>query len=186
MEVVARVSKVWRKRMLMLTLFGLAGGGWFFYDGFVGYPKQIVRAKEFQQFELEGRVAEWPAHAASKGWRTDNPGEPKTAKDLDTQKQCGMLGVLLSLSLAGYWFWSEQRCIRLDGEVITAPTGTQVQLSEITEVDRRKWDGKGIAIALYERDGERRKLIIDDYKYEGAVQILEEVERRLGTPGQTA
>jgi hypothetical protein len=186
MEVVARVSKIWRKRMILLTAFALGAAGWFFYDGFVGYPKQIVRAKEFQQFEREGRVPDWPAHAASKGWRTDNPGPPKTAKDLATQKQCGLLGVVLALGLAGYWLWSEGRSMRLEGELITAPTGTQVRLEEIKAVDRKKWDTKGIALAIYERDGERRKLIIDDYKYEGAVKILEEVERRLGMPDQAA
>ena len=94
--------------------------------------------------------------------------------------------MLLALGLAGYWLWSERRCIRLDGEVITSPTGRTVRLDEIREVDRRKWDSKGIAVARYERDGESRKLIIDDYKYEGAVKILEEVERRLGKPGDPA
>ena len=172
--------------MLLLTLFALGAGGWFFYDGYIGYPRQAERAREFQTFEREGRSAEWPAHAASKGWRTDHPGDPKTEADFAEQKHYGLGGVILALALAGYWLWSEQRCIRLDGETITSPTGRQVRLDEIREVDRRRWDSKGIAVALYEREGERRRLIIDDYKYEGAVKILEEVDRRLGVPGSGA
>jgi len=172
--------------MVLLTLFALGSAGWFFYDGYIGYPKQIVRANEFLQFKQEGRTAEWPRYAASKGWKTGDPGEPKTDKDLLTQKQFGIGGVVLALVLVGYWLWSESKCIRLDGDTITSPTGKQVRLGEIRELDRRRWDNKGIVVALFERDGTRGKLLIDDYKYEGAIGIIEEIDRTLAGPGKPA
>ncbi|MET0261452.1 MAG: hypothetical protein ABW223_01045, partial [Rariglobus sp.] len=56
----------------------------------------------------------------------------------------------------------------------------------IVEMDRHKWTNKGIAYAIYEVNGKRRRLCLDDHKFIGCEEIILEAERRIaaraGTP----
>ena len=47
MDVVARVSKEWRRRMLFMffLIFGIAA--WFFYDGYILWPDEAHRHIEY-------------------------------------------------------------------------------------------------------------------------------------------
>jgi len=46
-------------------------------------------------------------------------------------------------------------------------------------MDRRKWVSKGIAYALYEENGKKRRLCLDDHKFAGCEAIIKEAESRI-------
>ena len=46
-------------------------------------------------------------------------------------------------------------------------------------MDRKKWDNKGIAYAIYEIDGVQRRLCLDEHKFKGCEAIILEAERRI-------
>jgi hypothetical protein len=76
--------------------------------------------------------------------------------------------------------------VRADGDIITGAGGETVHFDSIVEMDRRKWENKGIAYAIYEKDGKRRRLCLDDHKFIGCEEIILEAERRIAARATTA
>lgn len=192
MEVHAKISREWRRRMLFLwaMVFGIAL--WFLWDGYVAWPAEAERYAAFRERFGEEVPAggdedapsaqvlrEWREWAAEQGYPEALPKE-RTAADLGEQRMIG--GTLLGLAVvfAAWIGWNHTRSLRAEGEVVISPGGRRVPLDAIVGMDRRKWDSKGIAYARYEENGRRRKLTLDDHKYAGAEAIVLEAERRLG------
>ena len=46
-------------------------------------------------------------------------------------------------------------------------------------MDRQKWASKGIAYAIYEEGGKRKRLTLDDHKFLGCEGIILEAEKRI-------
>lgn len=186
MKFEALPSREWKKRMYLLLLFSFGMGGYFFYDGYIGYPKANERAHAFLEHK-EGKdgkkLSEWPAFAASRGWVEKDPGEPKTEKDLRDQKIWGTGCCVLGVLVAGCFFYMKRFKITADENQIYPPRGEPVRFDAITGFDMRKWDKKGIAIANYTKSGRSMKLVLDDWKYAGAEQILREAQTRLAGAG---
>jgi hypothetical protein len=173
-------SKEWKNRILLVMVFVTGFACWFFSDAYVGYPKQNERAFAYQALKEEGRLREWPALAASRGWVDKEPGAPKTPEKIEEQKIWGVGTLLVASAIAGYGLWARRLKITADDEKIYPPRGEPVRFDEIKDFDMKKWDKKGIAVALYERDGKVKRLVIDDWKYKGALAILQEAQRRAG------
>ncbi len=167
--------------MLLLIGFITAASAWFFYDGFIGYPKSNERAAEFIRFSDEGRVAEWPEFAFSRGWKREDPGPLKTDKEIRDQKMIGATGVAGALLMAWWFFLSCSRTLRAEDETIIDVDGKEVPMASVVALDYSKWEKKGIVYAFYQNDGVRKKLTLDDYKYAGAELIIKELEERLQT-----
>ena len=172
--------------MYLMIVFTWGVAGWFFYDGFVAWPKQPERANRY--LELREQItddaefeAAWYAEAEAKGWPRKDPGKPKTNVDIAFQRWLGGIIALLGAGMVFHLVRSNGQVLKADDEAVTSVYGTRVPYSTMRSVDRRKWDNKGIAVVEYEgENGKRGKLIIDDYKFEGGEEILMEVERRLG------
>jgi hypothetical protein len=62
---------------------------------------------------------------------------------------------------------------------VTGASGERVPLDSIVEMDRRKWQSKGIAYAIYEEGGKRKRLTLDDHKFLGCEAIILEAEKRI-------
>lgn len=180
MKFEALPSREWKKRMYLLMLFAFGAGIWFFYDAYVGYPKQIERATAYKTLEDDGRLKEWPALAASKGWVEKDPGAPKTEEDLKQQRTWGLGACIVGAVVIVYFFWARRFKLTADEETIYPPMGDPVRFDEIREFDMKKWNRKGIAVAIYERAGARKRLTLDDWKFAGAEAILREARKRLG------
>jgi len=191
MEMHARISREWRRRMLFLwaMIFGIAL--WFLWDGYVAWPAEADRYAAYRELFGEEVPAggdeespgpevlrEWREWTAEQGYPESLPKE-RTAADLREQRLIGGTLFVLAVLFAAWIAWSHTRSLRAEGETLIAPSGRRVPVDQVFAVDRRKWDSKGIAYARYEEDGRRRKLALDDHKYAGAEAILLEVERRL-------
>lgn len=192
MNVEARITKEWLKRMALMVLFVAGGAGWFFYDGFIGYPKAAERHQAFQDLadgmiergeassEMDDSVRlAWSDIAKENGWKPEKP-KNVTPEKIREQKVIGVGLSVLALGILGWVVVSVNQRITSDGKTIRSAFGREVAYDEIVDLDKRKWDKKGIAYAVYEAGGRRGKIVLDDYKFAGTEEIVNEIERRLG------
>jgi hypothetical protein len=183
-SITAIISKEWKQRMLIITL-ALAGMGcWFLYDGLVAWPKNNVKAAVY--FELRDQYgkgtpeleAAWTSAKAERHWGGETPKKIYSAGDLRTQLILGLAALLGAGACAFHYFRSLPLTTRFENGRIILPDGRKVDLSKITALSKKHWDKKGVADLAYESGkGKSTRFILDDYKFIGAAQILEEVEK---------
>ncbi len=170
---------VWRLGLVALFCFGMAG--WFLFDGTITYPRQRVRALEYQRLEEEGRLDEWAELAEQRGWSAANPGEPKTDADILTQLILAGALVPPGLFFLVRFLMARKRWVEADETGLRASWGQQLEYAQIVALNKRQWAKKGIARVVYEHEGRKRRFILDDWKYEAdpTLDILREVEARI-------
>jgi len=177
----ARITSVWYKQKLFVALFLLGIGAWFYWDGFVGYPRSNERFLVHQDLVKNDHEGDWPAVAGQKGWTTEVPHKLYNAGEVRLQWICGTFASLLGIISLVYWFTQKSRILRTDDEAVYSPAGTRVPFQAITGLGKKKWEAKGLATVLYEIDGRTGRFVLDDYKfdYEATHQILTEIEEKL-------
>lgn len=191
MEVNARISTEWRKRMLFMffMFFGIAA--WFLSDGYYFWPNEDKRFDEYTEI-LDGLVeagkaadAEsssvqiaWQRHAREQGYKSKVPKE-RTDSAIGEQRVIGWVMMGGSLVFLAWIGWNQTRSVRAEGEIVIGASGERVELDSIVATDRKKWKNKGIAYAIYEVAGKQKRLCLDDHKFAGCEAILLEAEKRI-------
>jgi hypothetical protein len=184
MAIETTLSKTWKKRQMLIACFLFAVSLWFFYDGGVQYPKQNVRYDRFKELEQSGRDHEWPKVAGENGWPRKAPHKRFSQVDLAGQFFFGGLGLAAALA-AGIWFViSSRQRLSADDQAIRRADGKVVPFDRIGQLDRRKWESKGIVYAVYDEGGREKRLTLDDYKFEGAEAIIRAAEAHLAKRGE--
>ncbi len=192
MNVRTKVSSNHLARLALIGSISIGFGLYCLYDGFIGWPNQQKRAHEFIKFHEEQQTLipkpdlkeiadHWNIYAAEKGWPTGNPGEPK--KDYEISLQFVMAGVtggigLIFLTQLIMW---RGRWIESNDTTITSNRGHQFKLDQIVELDKKKWDKKGIAKVKFQADGQNGRLTLDDCNYDRDTtqKILRHVEANI-------
>lgn len=167
--------------MFFITSFCVAVGFWFLYDGAFGFPKKNEVFTAHKSFVEEGRAGEWPRFAKSRGWDSKPPERLYGPADLMGQFALGAVSLMAGLCTIIWMSMCWRRKLSSDTEAVYSDTGVRVPFEAMRSVDRKKWESKGIAVVFYEADGKKRKLVLDDYKYIGGEQILNEVEQHLAS-----
>ncbi len=195
MQVHARISKEWRRRMFFMALMINGSAAWFLYDGYIAWPAE---AKRFEQLvpivetlaangqDIDPKhldknpevMRAWERYAKQHDLALKLP-KNRTAGDMSGQRTIGGILLLIGLSFIGWVALQHRKSVRADGDIITGPGGEKVDINTIVEMDRRKWVKKGIAYAIYEIDGRQRRLCLDDHKFIGCEEIILEAEKRI-------
>lgn len=191
MEIQARISKEWRRRMLFMFFMIFGIGAWFLSDGYIYWPNEgarydaftkiaddLIESGEATDVESSSVRLAWQRHAKEQGYSPGIPSE-RTKSAIREQRMIGWVMTVGALLFAFWVTWNHTRSIRAEGDVIIGASGERVQLDEIVEVDRKKWAKKGIAYGIYLVDGKRRRLVLDDHKFVGCEAIILEAERRI-------
>ena len=195
MEVVARISKEWRRRMLFMffMIFGIAA--WFFYDGYILWPDEAQRHVEYHEIkdtliEAGDAVDEestsvrlaWERHAREMDYRRNIPKE-RMDDDIREQREIGWVMIIGAL-LYGVWIaWNHTRQVSAEGDIVIGASGERVDINSITAIDRKKWKDKGIAYGIYEEGGKQRRLCLDEHKFRGCEAIMIEADQRIKARG---
>jgi len=188
-SVTAIISKEWKQRMLLITLAIGGLGCWFLFDGLVTYPRNNVKAAIY--FELREKYGEdtpelkeaWEDVRKERVWNTATPKKIYSPGDLQTQLILGAVTLLAAAGMMLYFFRALSQTTRLENGVIILPDGKTIEISKVQAVSKKRWENKGIADLAYElAPGKSARFILDDYKFVGAAQILEEVEKSLKPP----
>jgi hypothetical protein len=157
----------------------IGAGGWFLYDGLIGFPHHNERLEAFKQ--LGANVDAWAQHAQARGWDESIP-DPKPYSTGHFYSQwslmalCWLISVVLLSLVALRFRWP----LGYDDEAIMGPFGRRIRFDSMQRLDKSQWDKSGLATVAYEHNGKSRFLRIDDYIFDGARRVLEEIERRTG------
>lgn len=177
----ARISTTWKRQKLLVGLFVIAFGCYFFFDGFITWPKSNVRWLKHREFVEAKNEMGWGDYAAAQGWTSEVPHKFYERKDIVGQYVFGTLLVTLGGIVLIYWATQIRCVVRSDEEAVYSAAGTRVPFSAITGVGKKQWESKGIARVRYEIDGRRGQFVVDDYKFdtEASRTILKEIEEKL-------
>lgn len=177
--------------MIFMFLMIFGSGLWFLSDGYLMWPKETARYEVYkpmaEQMIADGKAKdlkdpavkrEWERYAEKNDLPTKVPKE-RTPGDLAGQRITGWI-MLAGAAIFGAWVaWNHKRSVRAEGDIVTGASGEQVHLDTIVDMDRRKWASKGIAYAIYEVNGKRKRLTLDDHKFLGCEAIIVEAEKRI-------
>ena len=169
-EIVARGGTYYRVTRYLFAAVMLAMGAWFGYDGYVTYPRSnqlhLLHARDPAQHPKD-----YPTY---------------DAKSIGIQKVLAVVLPAGALALLGWTLHQSRGAYRLAGDVLSVPGHPDVPLDHVTQIDKSKWDRKGIAKLDYALPtGEKGTLTLDDFVYDRPPtdRILETIEARLGVGG---
>jgi len=189
MTVRTKVNRRFLLRLGIVGLFCLGASGWFCYDFMIGYPQRRERGLDYVQFieehpdmdKLDQNNA-WKKRAAERGWPTENPlykdGKPVTVVMINGQViwifVAGFIGLLFVGRVVlwlGCWIEADDSGLRTSAK-------RKCKFRQITALNKKQWRSKGIARVLYEVDGRRGKIVLDDCNYDRDTTqtILRQVE----------
>ena len=180
MSAEARVTPIWKKQKLFLALFFLVVSILFFHDGIRGYPASNERWLAYEKFKNGEHLGDWPAYARDHGWNETPPHKFYQPSDIAGQFFFGGLALLVGSWALVFWMMQKGRMIRMDEQAVYTPAGVRVPFEEITGMDKRKWEAKGLATVRYRAGAKTGQFILDDYKFERdpVHQILAEIEEK--------
>jgi hypothetical protein len=181
MPIEARVTSIWTKQKLFVAVFLLAMGGWFFFDGKIGYPRSNVRYYAWAKFRDDGNLQDWPDYAKQHGWVEKPPEHAFKDAQIYGQFFYGTLGAVGGLITLFYLLAQKGRVLRVDDAAVTTPAGKRVPFTAITGLGLKNWDAKGLATVRYEIDGRKGSFVIDDYKFDTLPTraIFDEIKARV-------
>lgn len=191
MQINATLTREWKQRWLILTGFIFAGALWFYYDGFIGWPKAAERYAVYREMadslvssgdavsERDRLVVDtWREYATQQGWDREIP-KKRTDADFASQKKYGTGLIGVSVLLLIWYCISSRQTVKFDGKTIISANKTVVNSDDIFSLDKRKWKNKGIVYAKYKKDDTEKKLTLDAYKFDGVERIIEHLEKKL-------
>lgn len=184
--IVAKAAAYYRGTRYTMVVLLLAAAGWFAYDGWKGWPAENERHRQ------NNAALDAAKKAGDEAKMTALNKDPYTTmkehSDSDIQLQ-RRLAMALPLAAAGFLIWAlynSRGAYKLTGDTLEIPGHPPVKLDEIQEIDKEKWDRKGIAYLTYRTAaGESGQIRLDDFIYEREPtdQIFERVEAYVaGTP----
>jgi hypothetical protein len=165
--IVARGATYYRVTRYIFSLVLLVMGAWFAYDGFHNWPRQN---------ELHLLHVRDPAT-----YPKDYPS--RDSASIALQKFLGVVLPIAGVGLIAWTLYSSRGAYRLARDVLSVPGHPDVPLASITQIDKSKWDRKGIARLDYEvPTGQKGRLTLDDFVYDRPPtdRILEAIEAKLG------
>ena len=195
MEVMARVSKEWRRRMLFMFFMISGIAAWFLYDGYILWPEEAQRHVEYLEIkdtliEAGDAVDEestsvrlaWDRHAREMDYQRNIPKE-RMDDDIREQRVIGWVMIIGALLYGAWIAWNHTRQVSAEGDIVIGASGERVDINSITAIDRKKWKDKGIAYGIYEEGGKQRRLCLDEHKFRGCEAIIIEADRRIKARG---
>ena len=163
-EIVARAGRYYRNARYVMALVMIGVGPWFAYDGWVKYPRQNQDAI---------------ARGGSK--------PPHSDTDLLIQRAIACTLPPLGFALLGWALYNSRGAYRLRDDVLSVPGHPAVPLDAIRQIDKTKWDRKGIAYIDYELPDGTGRIKLDDFVYEAQPtrDILARIEERVLPPEES-
>jgi hypothetical protein len=165
--IIARGSGEYRFRRYLMALLLVAGGVWFAYDGWKGWPEENRQIRDLnRQMDEANKTGN---HDLYESINSNSLTHKTLHTDLDIRWQ-RILAVALPIGGVLFLIWTlfnSRGAYQLQGGTLLVPGHPPLQLTEITEVDRSKWDRKGIAYIQYKTaGGASGKLRLDDFVYQ--------------------
>ncbi len=177
------------RRFLFIGLGCIAFTGWCFYDALVGYPRELERANMYwtpnpdRPGDYSGMEREpWRTLVRERGWPTDPPEQPTAIEHkIESQYFYAVICVMIAIPCLLKWFLARGSWVEGDGKQLRTSRGIEFHFDQIIDIDKTKWEKKGITRIQYEAGGRRLTFAFDDFKYqrEPMGKILTNIEATL-------
>jgi hypothetical protein len=157
--IVARAGRYYRNTRYLVFAALLLLGPWFARDGWVTWPREAQ------------------LHRAN-----PKTGAPHSDLDIWFQKFLAITLPAAGIGLLVRTLYQSRGAYRLQGDVLSVPGHPDVPLDAIRQMDKSRWDKKGIAWVHYELPtGAPRALALDDFIYDRPPtdRIVERIETHL-------
>jgi len=165
-EIIARPQFRHRLKQTLLGLALIGYGAWSIWDGYVAWPRDNARIAEYRQQILAAEKAGNPAEVTRLTTEMGKLTE-RTATSIGFNKVIGWVLPPLGVWLIARTFWVTRGQLRLSGGVLNIPGHPPIPLDRVTELDKARWDKKGIAFVSYELpDGRKGRFRLDDVWYD--------------------
>jgi hypothetical protein len=181
--IIALGSGEYRFRRYLMTLLLVAGGVWFAYDGWKGWPAENQQIADLSHQMVEAEKAGNHDLYESINGNSLTHKTPHTDLDIRWQKNLAVALPICGLLFLVWTLFNSRGAYQLQGGTLSVPGHPPVQLTEITEVDGSKWDRKGIAYIQYKAaGGATGKLRLDDFVYQQdpTDEIFKRIQAALG------
>jgi hypothetical protein len=165
-EIVAKAGKSYRWRRYIMVVLFIVGGAWFWYDGYIGWPRHNHKLDEAEQMRNQAEATHEQARYDAISHEISRMHARYSDASLFLQKLLAYslppLGIIFLIRM----LYVSRGEIRLKDDVITAPGHPAIPFTAIRELDKRQWDRKGIATVKYEVEGRTGTLTLDDFVYD--------------------
>lgn len=128
------------------------------FDTGQGWPQILIDRYDVLKKGVNESGVLWEEYSKHKGWEIKPPEELHEQADLNTQFYFFYGCTLISLFTLVWFTRILLTDMRVDDKGFTAPGGKFIGFSAMRCVDKRKWDGKGIAFIDY-LDGDVKKRV---------------------------
>lgn len=166
--------------LIKYLLIGLLCFGFFLYsayDAFIGYPNMLPRAEAWQKLledeslSEEERRSQWKTISDEQGWSSKRPTKKEDVAHVQQTIIWNYAFMVIGLAVAApcliWYFNSKGSWIEAQGDILRHSGGQEINVNQITEIDKRRWERKGIAIVhATGKSGQPEKFVIDDLKFE--------------------
>lgn len=164
--VTARAGTYYRNTRYLMAAMCIAGGLWFGYDGWKGWPEGNRRHEEAT---ANLAIAQKEGDSEKIKLYSEEQEKYKLHTDLSIRMQkvlaCSLppVGILL----LAWAFYRSRGAYRLSGTTLSVPGHPDVRLDDITKIDKQKWDRKGIVYLHYTTEqGQSGVITLDDFIYD--------------------
>lgn len=195
MNIKANAHRGYLIKYLLIGIAALVFGLWHVKDALFVYPtlRPLADAYETLQGPLDengqsaipdGELqANWQALAQENGWSED---VPKTNDEINNLllynyfigiifSTIGLGCLTIALTTVGKW-------VKLENDVVSDKKGNSINVRDIVEIDKKRWEKKGLVTLTANTEGRTKKMILDDLKFERQPidQILMHIEKTVG------
>jgi hypothetical protein len=167
-EIVARPGRYYRNARYLMVLICVGLGLWFAYDGWVAWPNENRKYAEVNA-KLETARAVGDKDAASRHTEELKSLKQHTGYDIPLQRILGGVLPVAGIGLLCWALYNSRGTYRFADDTLHAPGHPPVPVDAIRQIDKQKWDRKGIAFIDYEvpgATGGAGRIKLDDFVYE--------------------
>jgi hypothetical protein len=186
------------RRYLIIALGGLGFMLWGVWDGFYAYPKKHKQALTYEKLletvKEQAETNDWKEEVVSqeidKRWNAlvaENKwslAKPKPSKeiigDIWFSHFVAVLGLILAVWMIVKYAKTRGSWMQADEHGISTSWGKSLDFKQMTRLNKRRWEKKGIA-KIYYGEGGSQLMVLDDFKYlrEPMGEIMKLVEMHL-------
>ena len=190
-EIVARPGRYYRNARYIMTAICVGLGLWFMYDGWVGWPRENERHAQVSA-QLDTARATGNKDAESKLQEELKSIKHHGGFDIPLQRILGVTLPLAGVALLCWALYNSRGTYRFADNTLHVPGHPPVPVDAIRQIDKQKWERKGIAYIDYEvAGGGKGRIKLDDFVYEQAptqafltrIELLVAPEPLVPSPG---
>ncbi len=169
----ATFQKKYLRKYTLIAVASLLWAAYCAYDAFYAYPKKLKYAEAFAKItgdDDEDRRKQWKAITDEKGWPYNANHFPKKPEkirhNIHFSYLVGAAGLLVGIPALFLLITNRNAWIEGSDTSLTTSWGQSFDYKDVTEINKRRWDKKGIAILKYDDNGTSRIFVLDDFKFE--------------------